>query len=142
MFLRAEAIALGGAVGPFGVISVPSRFPQPWFAGWAEPYPLWHVIQGLARLNGCPLRPLSVSVPGALRGLAADTGQGTELWLCNPSPKPLTVTLPDGFTAAAVLDADAFVEATQRPDLLDAPQKLAGKSLHLDAYAVARCIRA
>src|SRR5690606_28192875 len=52
----AEAIALGGAVGPFGVLSVPTDFPQPGFEGKGELYPVWHVLGGLARLRGRPLR--------------------------------------------------------------------------------------
>ena len=137
----AEAIALGGAVGPFGVLSVPTPFPQPAFAGAGELYPVWHVLRGLARLKGRPLRPVSASVVGAVRGIAADTDAGTELWLLNPSPSSLSVRLPDGFASAAVLDADTFAEASRRPDLLDELSPLAGSILTLDAYAVVRAVR-
>lgn len=137
----ASAIALGGAVGPFGVLSVPTPFPQPGFGGKGELYPVWHVLRGLARLAGCAIRPLSVSVAGAVRGIAADTAAGTELWFCNPSPTALSVRLPEGFTSAAVLDAGTFCEAARRADLLDEPAELAEPLLVLDAYAVARAVR-
>lgn len=137
----ASAIALGGAVGPFGVLSVPTPFPQPGFAGEGELYPLWHVLRGLARLGGCAIRPLSVSAPGAVRGIAADTVAGTELWFLNPSPSSLTVRLPDGFTAVAILDAAAFVEAKGRPGLLDQLAQQQDPVLTIDAYAVVRAVR-
>ncbi|HWK64216.1 MAG TPA: hypothetical protein VNS34_04710 [Rhizobiaceae bacterium] len=137
----AEAIALGGAVGPFGVLSVPTPFPQPWFEGEGGLYPVWHIVRGLAKLRGCPILPLRSSVEGAVRGIAADTGEGTELWLCNPSPNPLEVRLPPGFKAAAVLDASNFVEAARQPDLLDRLSPAGAQSLSLDAYAVVRALK-
>ena len=137
----ADAIALGGAVGPFGVLSVPTSFPQPWFEGRGELYPVWHVLRGLAKLRGSPLLSLQSSVPGAVRGLAATTPDGTEIWLCNPSPNRLEATLPEGFGAAAVLDAASFVAASERPDLLDRLKPLASRTVSLDAYAVVRARR-
>lgn len=137
---KAQAIALGGAVGPFGVLSVPTPFPQPWYEGEGGLYPIWHVVRGLARLNGRPLRPLHCSEAGKVRGIAADTADGTELWLCNPTPNVLEVRLPDGFAAAAVLDASSFAAAARQPDLLDHPRTTSGP-LSLDAYAVARALK-
>lgn len=137
----AEAIALGGAVGPFGVLSVPMQYPQPWFDGSGELYPLWHVLRGLAKLKGFPIRPVSSSLSRAVRGLAAETDKGVELWLCNPSPSTLDIRLPDGFASAAVLDAAGFVDASNTADLLDGLKPLATAALTLDAYAVVRAFR-
>ena len=137
----AEAVALGDAVGPFGAISVPMAYPQPWFEGEGEAYPVWHVLRGMARLRGRPLHPVSVSAPGAVRGLAAQAEEGTELWLCNPAPAPVTLRLPDGFSAVAVLDAAAFAAAAARPDLLDDLSPHGTTTLTLDAYAVVRAFR-
>jgi len=137
----AEAIALGGAVGPFGVLSVPTPFPQPWFEGKGELYPVWHVVRGLAKLRGRPIRPLRSSIAGAVRGIAATTGQGTELWLCNPSPNALDVRLPEGFTTAATLDAASFAAATRQPDLLDRLAAADTQTLSLDAYAVVHALK-
>jgi len=137
----AQAIALGGAVGPFGVLSVPTPFPQPCFQGRGELYPVWHIVRGLAKLRGSPMRPLRSSVAGAVRGIAAATTKGTELWLCNPSPNALEVRLPEDFTAAAILDASSFVAATRRLDLLDQVSPLESQALSLDAFAVVRALK-
>lgn len=137
----AEAIALGGAVGPFGVLSVPMPFPQPWFEGKGELYPVWHVARGLAKLKGCPIRPLRSSVAGAVRGIAAVTEKGIELWLCNPSPNALEVRLPEGFATAAILDTACFVAASRQPDLLDRLTPVETKTLSLESYAVVRALR-
>jgi hypothetical protein len=137
----AEAITLGGAVGPFGVLSVPTSFPQPGFEGKGELYPVWHVVRGLAKLKGRPIRSLQSSIDGAVRGIAADTQQGVELWLCNPSPSRRLVDLPDGFAKVAVLDASSFIDATRQPDLLDRLTPLDKPSLSLDAFAVARILK-
>lgn len=137
----AGAIALGGAVGAFGVLSVPTPFPQPGFEGKGELYPVWHVLRGLARLKGRPVRAVSASAAGAVRGIATDTDAGTELWLYNPSPVPLPVRLPDGFTSVAVLDSSMFAEASRRPDLLDAMGSLAAPAITLDAYAIVRALK-
>lgn len=136
----AEAIALGGAVGPFGVLSVPTPFPQPWFEGKGELYPVWHIVRGLAKLKGCPIRPLRSSVAGAVRGIAAVTEVGTELWLCNPSPNALEVRLPEGFATAAILDASSFVAASRQPDLLNRLTRAETQTLSLEAYAVVRAL--
>ncbi|MEQ1943189.1 hypothetical protein ABMA32_12300 [Mesorhizobium sp. VNQ89] len=137
----AEAIALGGAVGPFGVLSVPTPFPQPWYEGNGELYPIWHVIRGLAKLRGSPILPLRSPAAGAVRGIAATTDIGTELWLCNPSPNATQVHLPNGFSKAAVLDASSFVEAASQPDLMDRLSPLESQTLSLDAYAVVRALK-
>ncbi|WP_119268999.1 hypothetical protein [Taklimakanibacter deserti] len=137
----AEAIALGGAVGPFGVLSVPTAFPQPGFEGKGELYPVWHVVRGLAKLKGRPVRLLQSSIDGAVRGIAADTQKGTELWLCNPSPNVLEVRLPDGFANIALLDASSFVAASRQADLLDRLTPVEGQTLSLDAYAVVRAFK-
>ncbi len=136
----AEAVALGGAVGPFGAISVPMPYPQPWFEGEGELYPVWHVLRGMARLRDGPLRAVSASVPGAVRGFAAETAQGVELWLCNTSPAPVTLRLPERFSVAAVLDAESFVAAAEQPDFFDDLTPLRASTLTLDAYAVIRAL--
>lgn len=137
----AEAIALGGAVGPFGLLSVPTLFPQPWFEGKGELYPVWHIVRGLAKLRFRPIRPLRSSIAGAVRGLAAVMEGGTELWLCNPSPSALDVRLPEGFAATAVLDASSFVAASRQPNLLDGLTPVGTRTLSLDAYAVLRAFK-
>ena len=61
----ARQIALGGAVGPFGLLHAPADFPQPWFDKVGGLFPAYHVLRGLARLRGAPMRALTVSAPRA-----------------------------------------------------------------------------
>ena len=123
------------------MLSVPTSFPQPWFEGKGELYPVWHVVQGLAKLRGHPIRPLRSSIAGAVRGLAAVLEGGTELWLCNPSPSVLEVRLPEGFSSVAVLDASSFVAASRQPNLLDRLTPVETRTQSLDAYAVLRAFK-
>ena len=48
----ARQIALGGAVGPFGLLHAPADFPQPWFDKAGGLFPVYHVLRGLARAQG------------------------------------------------------------------------------------------
>jgi hypothetical protein len=52
----ARQIALGGAVGPFGLLHAPADFPQPWFDEAGGLFPVYHVLRGLARLRGAAMR--------------------------------------------------------------------------------------
>lgn len=135
----AHAIALGAAVGAFGVMWVPSHFPQPWFDGNGGFYPVWHVLRGLARLAGQRVRVLDISVPEKIRGLAVDTRAGAEIWLCNTQAEETVLQL-DGITGAniSVLSAETFVQASRRPDLLDIGQPLTNSQIKLDAFSVIR----
>ena len=85
----ARQIALGGAVGPFGLLHAPADFPQPWFDEAGGLFPVYHVVRGLARLRGAPMRALSVSAPREVHGFAA----GNELWLANLMGEPRRVKL-------------------------------------------------
>jgi hypothetical protein len=73
-----------------------------------------------------------------VRGVAAETEKGAELWVCNPSPNPLKLRLPDGFSHAALLDASFFSAASRNPGLLDGPAPLPTQTISLDAYAIVR----
>jgi D-apionolactonase len=132
----ARQIALGGAVGPFGLLQSPADFPQPWFDKVGGLFPVYHVLRGLARLRGAPMRALSVSVPREIQGFAA----GNELWLANLMGEPrrvkLNATMSGGMGA---LDVESFVAAAQHPDALDRLERpFGGDAFELDAYAVAR----
>jgi hypothetical protein len=132
----ARQIALGGAVGPFGLLHAPADFPQPWFDEAGGLFPVYHVLRGLARLKGAPMRALSISAPREIQGFAA----GNELWLANLTDERRRVKLGGAKPGqAALLDADNFVVAAQHIDALDRlARPFAGDELELDAYAVAR----
>jgi D-apionolactonase len=137
----AEAIALGGGVGPFGLLHDQALYPQPWFDQHGGLFPAFHVLRGLARLKGCRLRRVNISAPREIQAIAATTESGEEIWLANLTGNARRVNLHAGSTAGriSVLDAESFVAATKSPDALDRLAKpLKQFEIELDAYAVAR----
>ena len=132
----ARQIALGGAVGPFGLLHAPADFPQPWFDEAGGLFPVYHVLRGLARLRGAPMRALSISAPREIQGFAA----ANELWLANLTGEPRRGKLNGArWSGLATLDAESFVAAAESPDALDRLERpFAGDEFELDAYAVAR----
>ena len=132
----ARQIALGGAVGPFGLLHAPADFPQPWFDKAGGLFPVYHVLRGLARLRGAPMRALSVSAPREVQGFAA----ANELWLANLTGEPRRGKLNGArWSGLATLDAESFLAAAGNPDALDRLERpFAGDEFELNAYAVAR----
>ncbi len=132
----ARQIALGGAVGPFGLLHRPADFPQPWFDEAGGLFPVYHVLRGLARLRGKPMRALAISAPREVQGFAA----GDEIWLANLMGETRRLKLGAAVSGSlARLDAESFVAATQQTDALDRlARPFSGDEIELDAYAVAR----
>ena len=137
-----EAIALGAPTGPFGHIYRRTDFAQPYFdeLGRNAVYPAFHVLAGLARLSGKPLRETELSADGAIDAIAVRDGDKTALWIANLTKDMQRVTLPAGTLSVAVLDETSFDRATTDANALQDLQKpVDGASLELAAYAVARC---
>jgi hypothetical protein len=137
----AQAIALGGAVGPFGLLHTPAPYPQPWFDHHGGLFPVFHVLRGLARLKGRPLRRVAISAPREIQAIAASGEGGEEIWLANLMGEARRVSLHPRATSGriAILDANSFVAATKSPDALELLAKpMTGSEIELDAYAVAR----
>jgi D-apionolactonase len=137
----AEAIALGGLVGPFGLAHAPMPFPQPWFDQNGGLYPAFHVARGLAKLGGRPMRRTEISAPREVQAFAVASEGGTEVWLANLMGEPCRVRL-DQKTAAgriALLDDDSFVTAARDVDAMERlARPITSPDIVLDAYAVAR----
>ncbi|HEY1944947.1 MAG TPA: hypothetical protein VGH40_22765 [Roseiarcus sp.] len=132
----AREIALGGAVGPFGLLHTPADYPQPGFDGAGGFFPVYHVVRGLARLRGAPMRAVEISAPREVQAFAA----GTELWIANLMGETRRVK-----TAAALsgrlarLDAEHFSSAVRGAEALDhMEQPFSGDEIELDAHAVVR----
>ncbi|BCP54797.1 hypothetical protein K32_34140 [Kaistia sp. 32K] len=133
----ATVITLGGTTGAFGLVFVKHPWPQPWFDEEGGVFPMFHVLAGLARLAGQPLR--AVETPDTIEAIAAETGDGVELWLANRTGTEQSVALPGAPRDLFLLDADSFVAATRDPDALDTLTKpFDGRTLVLAPYAVAR----
>ncbi len=132
----ASQVALGGAVGPFGLLHAPADFPQPWFDEAGGLFPVYHVVRGLARLRGAPMRGLEISAPREIQGFSA----ANELWLGNLTGEPRRVKLGAATSGLlARLDAESFVAATQDVDALDHLERpFEGDEIELDAHAVFR----
>lgn len=134
----ANSIAMGGCVGPFGVLYAPSDFPQPWFDDHGGLHPVFHVLRGLARLEGAQMAALALPASGPVAALAARTPSGHEYWVANTCPDPVEVRL-DGRLRCGVLDAETFAAATSDPAFLDNLQDRTAP-LTLDGFAIARIL--
>ena len=132
----AGEIALGGAVGPFGLLRTPADYPQPGFDGDGGFFPVYHVVRGLARLKGQPMRALEISAPREAQAFAV----AQELWLANLTREVRQVKLGVPITGRlARLDARSFGAASRGADAFDRlEQAFDGGEIELDAFAVVR----
>jgi hypothetical protein len=141
----AEAIALGGLIGPFGLMHAPAPFPQPWFDAHEGLFPMFHVLKGLSQAEGATMRTLDISAPRDIQGLCVETsGGGATLWLANLTGEAREVALDPAFAGAriATLDAETFLAATRSASALDeAARPNASSLIVLGPYAVARLNR-
>jgi hypothetical protein len=119
-------IALADAGGPFGIVGEDGSL-----------RPLFHVLRGLARLSGAPVRSVS-GAPQGIAAFAAEAGGGSELWLANLTATAIAVAI-EGAWRAALLDLDALDAARRDPAVLDRLYP-APDSLLLGPYAVARLV--
>ncbi len=134
----ASAIAMGGATGPFGVISAPGDDPDPWYDGNGGLYPTFHVLRGLSRLKGAAMLPLGLPASGPVAAIAAQTATAVEIWAANTGPDPVEVSV-SGACQFARLDADSFATAASAPDHFDNLVAHNGP-LTLDGFAVVRIL--
>lgn len=133
----ASAITMGGATGPFGLIATPRDWPQPWYDQAGGLYPVFHVLRGLAALQGLPR--LSVSHGDTVEALAVKDGERTVLWIANRTGTEVVVSVPDGASNLFMLDENGFEAASRAPDAADVlAQPFSGSTLTLKPYAVAR----
>jgi hypothetical protein len=122
-----DEVALADQSGPFGVLDDGGGL-----------RPVFHILRGLARLSGSASRRV-LDMQEGIAGLAADGPLGMEIWLANLTPSDIRIQL-GGVWNAAMLDADAFVEAELDPAFLDRTAPVTG-SLAMAPYAVTRICR-
>ena len=134
----ASRIALGSPVGATGAIAVPTAYPQPYYAERRGLYPIFHILRGLAHRKGMILRRLDLSRPDIVQGLAAQSDDGTEVWLANLTDRMLHLEAGQHVLATARLSADNFVEASRDPTLLDRFDTNSGDTLSLGPYEILR----
>jgi hypothetical protein len=134
----AEAIALGGLTGPFGVVHTRQAWPQTWYDDGGGLYPAYHILRGLAGLGGGGLCQIEVTAPRQLQALAARKGDATSVWVANLTDEPQRVVL-DGIDSgrAARLNLASFMAAADNPDLLTSPsERLSRNAIELGPYEV------
>lgn len=134
----ASAIAIGGATGPFGILSAPGNDPAPWYEEHGGLYPAFHVLRGLSKLKGAQMLELDLPASGRVAALAARVENGVEIWAANTGPDPVEV-LVSGSMRAAILDAANFATAAHTSAYLDNLADCDG-TLALDGFAVARIV--
>lgn len=137
-----QALSIGAATGPLGIIYRRNDYSQPYYDDLARPavYPVFHVIAGLTRAAGAKLVSVTCSDDSALRALAYKAKGATLLWIANVTPQPRSIELAHagGATVAAMLDENSFAQATQDPRAFQQSwQEVKGNRLELKAYAVA-----
>lgn len=139
-----EAVTLGAATGPAGMIYRRTDHGQPYFdslAGTAV-YPVFHLIADLAKAAGASLIATGVSDEAAVAALAYRAGAGTVLWLANLRPRQAVVNVKglSGPARIAVLDERTFVKLTGDPAFLARPGRRVAElgELTLRPYAAVR----
>ncbi|KHJ56429.1 hypothetical protein LA66_07820 [Aureimonas altamirensis] len=133
----ASAITMGAPTGPFGLIWTPQDWPQPWYDEAGGLFPAFHVLRGLAALQGLPR--LSVSHGDTVEALAVEGKDETILWIANRTGQENRVQLPANAAGVFMLDEDSFEAASRTPDAAETLSKPhLGPTLTLKPYAVAR----
>jgi len=137
-----EAVSIGAATGPLGVIYRKDGYAQPWFDETGEPavYPAFHVVAGLTRAAGAKLVSVECSDTVALRALAYKAKGATLLWIANATAQAHEVEIEHGGSAmvATTLDESSFEQAARDPRRFQGSYRaVADNRLRLGAYAVA-----
>ena len=139
-----NAITLGAATGPAGMIYRKANFPQPHFdgAGGSPIFPVYHVIAGLASASGSKLVGSKSAAPSKVAALAYRAKNGPVVWLANLTgdEQPVRISGFNGKAILHVLDEGSFVAATSDASFLAKGGRALKKvgALALPPYAVAR----
>jgi hypothetical protein len=139
-----NAITLGAATGPAGMIYRRTNYAQPYYDEVGSPaiYPIYHVVAGLASASGSKLVATKSAAPGKIAALAHRAKSGPVLWLANLTGETQTAKVA-GFNGGAllhVLDESSFIAATKDVGYLRKGGKALKKvgTVELAPYAVAR----
>jgi hypothetical protein len=135
----ARSIALGGITGPFGLLSTPQNWKQAWFDQNRGLYPPYHVMRVLSSFADANLCEVAIGTPRDVQMIAVQRNGGIEALVANLTGTQQKIELSgfDGSIANAILDASTFAAASQNLSFLsETSNKLVGRSIILDAYAV------
>jgi len=137
-----DAIALGAATGPLGIVYRKDEHRQPWFDELETPavFPAFHVVSRLTHAAGQKLVSVDCSDPQKVQCFAYRDAKGTTLWLANLTAEKHLVNVAGlkGATSVGVLDDASFGKAATDPRGFQATcSPLQGKTVALGSYAVA-----
>ncbi len=134
-----DAVTLGAAAGPSGVVYTRQDHAQPWFDG-AQPavMPTWFVVAGHAAMQGGSVLETSSSSPRDIQALASVRDGTTVLWLSNLTGEEQRVRVDglSGRASARVLDEATFEAACRDPGSVP-PREVDPAGIRLAPYAVA-----
>lgn len=132
-------VTLGGLTGPFGILSVPQAWPQPWFDEEGGVFPVFHILKGLASLAGLAMREIASGEPARLQALAVETPDGVTIWVANLTGSTVTIEAPPGLRDLAIIDDDSFCITASTTDAIETlTRPFAGPIVSLQPYATAR----
>jgi hypothetical protein len=137
-----DAIALGAATGPLGIIYRKDEHRQPWFDALETPavFPAFHVVSRLTQAAGRKLVNVDCSDGQKVQCFAYRGAKGVTLWLANLTSERQVVNVAglQGAAFVRVVDEATFGEATTDPRGFQAnASPLQGNTIALGSYAVA-----
>jgi D-apionolactonase len=139
-----EAITMGAATGPAGMIYRRADYAQPYFDDLSGPglYPLYHLMADLGAAGGRRLIASKSGDDGAVATLGYRGAAGPVLWVANLTAKNAAVRIRgfSGPARLAMLDEGSFLRLTTDADFLKKTGKRLAKvgALVLRPYAIAR----
>jgi len=137
-----EAITMGAATGPAGMIYRRTDYAQPYFDDLPGPglYPVYHLMADLGAAGGRGL--IASKASHGVAALCYRGAAGPVLWLANLTAKPVSVRTKGfaGPAKLAMLDEATFAQATTDEQFLNRRAKRLARvgSLSLRPYALAR----
>jgi hypothetical protein len=138
-----EAVVLGAATGPRGVIHRRLAVPLPWYdeVGGRRVYPVFHVIAAAAAASGAEVLAAASNAPRQVAALGWREGKAGRLIAANLTPETRRLVFRGAAFADAecrLLDSAAFAAATAGPDWAKGPgAPLGNRGIVLSPYAVA-----
>lgn len=138
-----EALTLGAAAGPSGIVYSRQEHAQPWFdeAG-AKVLPQYFPIAGASALSGGEVLKAASSDPRNVQAFAASKNGARTVWLANLSPSPLSLKL-SGIESGdlRLIDEDTFETLTRDPEAWRSETRRLGSApIELGSYAVAEIV--
>lgn len=138
----AKAIALGGFVGPFGVLPTQTMWRKPYYDEAGGVFPVYHIRKAIAEMKGAKLRILKSSRPRDVMGISAETLHGQVTLIANLTGSTQEINLDNAFSKAKFvkLNAEHFIKATKDNLFFEKFQFDFTDNYKIDAYEVIKLV--